>query len=124
MAAVITKERRTKNAETLWTIASSISVMKVEFAADLKYSLWAQGWQPRNRRTDSGKALQHGVHPRERVDDHKVNEATSEHVLDETAEEVRRVKLSLGKELDPSDKDVDQRRAKKSFSAYGWIAVL
>src|SRR6266849_2578931 len=68
-----------------------------------------------DRGADAGEALDDQIHPREAVDDHQVDEATAENVLEQAAKKKGRIELAFRCVLNPSDDDVDQEQREKEL---------
>ena len=85
----------------------------------LQDALGTERWQTADGSADTREALDDQVHPGEAVDDHQVDEATAQYVLDHAAEEKGRIELAFGAVLDPGNDDVDQEQREKQLERVG-----
>jgi len=86
----------------------------------LKYGLRAERGQTRDCGSNRRETFHHGVHPRERVYDHEIDEPTAQNVLDKSTQEVRSVELTFGRELNPRYKDIDQEQGQEKLDGI-WL---
>jgi hypothetical protein len=77
-------------------------------AAELKDGLRAESRESSDGGPYIGKTSDDCGHPSEGVDNHQVNEASTQDVLEHPTEKVRWIELAFGRVLDPGDDNLDE----------------
>jgi hypothetical protein len=66
------------------------------------------------------EALDDQIHPAEAIDDHQVDEATAQDVLDQATKEEGGIELAFGGVLDPGGEDVEQEQREEKLNGI-WL---